>query len=250
MRILFSLLVLFVLTANAHCRTGRIIMRVIDFRPQYFQDEDGTWTGLAVELARVLANEAGVALEFQPLPWKRALAYMKNGRIDLMTNLSLTEGRRAYISFIGPMRDETMVLVVPEETDYNIRGLDDLKLLPRKIGIEDNAFYGSAFNAKYNSDPHFAARFDPVVRAELNIAKLIRGRLSGFIEDRYSASGKIKNDIRYARLKIHPFFINQDWVYFGFSKQSVPKERLGLFQDAFARARAKGLFKKVLEQYR
>ncbi len=194
MRRLLPLLVLFILTANAYCEPGRMVMRVIDFKPQYFQNENGDWTGLAVELAKVLALEAGVELDFLPLPWKRALAYVEKGKVDLMTNLSITEERKTFMRFIGPMRDEAMVLVVPENTDYLIYSLDDLKQLPHKIGIEDEAFYGSLFSSKYETDPLFTALFDPVVLGELNIGKLIRGRLSGFIEDRYTASRKLKND--------------------------------------------------------
>ena len=226
-----------------------VSLRVTEFKPQYYQVSEKEWAGLAVELTKELVKEAGCSLIYKPLPWKRALEYGQEGKVDLVANFSITPERKQFFNFIGPMRDETMVIVVKNDSDYTILNLDDLKRLPGKIGIEDKAHYGKQFDTKYRTDPSFFNMFAPVVRGLLNSRKLVRGRLSGFIEDRYSAVYKIRHDPEYAGFKIQPFFINQDWVYWGVSKESVNHKMFLKLQSAYDRAQAKGRFRAVVKRY-
>ena len=82
-----------------------------------------------------------------------------------------------------------------------------------------------------------------------NILKLKRGRIAGFIMDRYDLSYKVKTQELYRGLKIHPFFVNQNDVFFGFSKKSVNPELLARLQRAYIRIRAKGVLKEITMQY-
>ncbi|HLA31190.1 MAG TPA: transporter substrate-binding domain-containing protein [Pseudomonas sp.] len=246
---LLSLLLLCGLTqqALADC-TLRV--RVSDFKPQYYQDEDGTWRGMSIEFAETLLGEAGCKPLYLTTPWERSFELLKSGGLDLMLNLSITPEREQFLHFIGPQRDESIMLVVRREADYRIDSLDDLKKLPRGIGFESGSFYGDAFTAKFNSDPAFAAKFEAVPHAELNIHKLRHNRISAFLGDAYSVAYRIREDELYKDAKLLPYPVNQDWVYFGFSKQSVSPELLARLQNAFDRAWADGKFEAILQRYR
>ncbi len=224
-------------------------IRVTNYPPHYYKD-NGQWRGMAVELAETLLNEANCKSTYTIQPWKRALISMKQGKLDMQLNLSITEERKGFIHFIGPQRDESMVLVVNEDSNYEINSLEDIKKLPGYIGIQNGAYYGETFKSKFKTDKAFTEKFHAVTNAN-QLIKIFRGsRVIGFIMDRYELFYKIKTNELFKGLKAHSFFINQDFVYFGISKKSVSKELLEKLQQAYDNAEAKGNFKRVLERYR
>ena len=229
----------------------QVKIRVVsDESPEYYQDEQGNWQGMAIELAKVLMNEAKCEPIFINIPWKRALLQMEEGELDLMLNLSITEERKKSMYFIGPQRDESAVLVVHRESDFKINTFDDFQNLPKHVGMIRGAFYGESFDSKYQNDSSFAKSFYFTTGTEQLVAMLNRKRISGYIGDLYPDAYNIKTDTLYKDFKIHPFLVNHDWVYFGLSKKSVSKELLATLQRAYNQATAKGKFKRVLERYR
>ncbi len=82
-------------------------IRVTNIPPLYFQNESDQWTGLTVDLANVLLNEAGCKADFEAISWARSLNLIKTGGIDMMMNLSKTDYRKKFIHFIGPQSNET-----------------------------------------------------------------------------------------------------------------------------------------------
>ncbi|MCD4678510.1 MAG: transporter substrate-binding domain-containing protein, partial [Desulfobacula sp.] len=122
------------------------------YPPFFIQDENNRWGGISIELAEILLKEADFKPVYKPLPFPRSLAYIRDGRIDLMLNLSITDKRKKFIYFIGPQLDETVVLVVKKDSDLKILCLDDIKKLPKPIGIERGKVYGPAFEKKRKED--------------------------------------------------------------------------------------------------
>ncbi|MCP4022643.1 MAG: amino acid ABC transporter substrate-binding protein [Desulfobacteraceae bacterium] len=228
---------------------NEIKVRVTDYVPQYYQDENGEWKGMGVELAQVLIHEAGCKPVFLKLPWKRALRQMAIGEVDMMLNLSITEERKNYMHFVGPQRDESMVLIVKKGICFLIDSFEDFKQMPKRVAIENGGYYGEAFKEKYETDPAFADKISIVVHTQQYIKMLTAGRITAFIGDRYNMAYKIKTQPSYKDCKILPFIVNQDFVYFGLSKKSVSKEKLERIQKAYERAKAKGKFEEILKQY-
>jgi polar amino acid transport system substrate-binding protein len=237
---------LITVNAFADCQ---LKMRVVDYPPQYFKDENGKWRGMAIELGTALLKEANCKVIFSELPWRRSLEFMMEGKVDMMLNMSYSEEREKYINFIGPARDESMVIAVLEESNFIINSLEDFKKLPKGIGIMIGASYGDTFDSKYETDQDFAKKIKPVPDLLQNIKKLKHNRLAGFIMDRYDLAYKVKTQKLYKGIKLHTFIVNQNKVFFGFSKKSVPLELLTRIQRAYIRAREKGVFKEIMKNY-
>ena len=144
---LVCMLVLMALTSQAFSEC-RLRVRIANSIPQYSQDINGNWKGLGIELIEVLLNEADCQPDYMVYPWKRSLTQLREGKVDMMVNLSITLERKEYLWFIGPQRDETIVLVVNKNSDFKIDSLDDFKALNNKIGVENGAFYGDEFDNK------------------------------------------------------------------------------------------------------
>lgn len=220
------------------------------FPPSFMRAESGEVYGLSIELAQALLAEAGCRASQHPMSFKRGLQQLKAGKVDMMMNLSMTDARKAFLNFVGPQSDETLIVVVPKGSDYKIESLDDFKNLPRKVGIGKGYFFGQAYHHKVETDSEFRNRFEEAGRQDLHVKKLNLGRISGFVGPSYNVYYRLKTDPDYRGFKAHPYVFYQNWVYFGFSKKSVNGDKLKKLEAAYARAVEKGALKSVLERYR
>jgi len=236
-------------TASLDVNACVLKVRVSYYPPFYSQDSSGKWNGLYVELAEVLLEEAGCAPDFEVIPWKRTLRNVEAGLTDLMLGVTVTEERAGFMNFVGPMIDETSVLLVNEDSNFKIESLDDIKKLPMKVGIQVGTYYKS-LDQKLKNDRAFADKFYPNPKHENNLKMLQHNRLSATLENLYAAAYMIRTkDQAYHGLKRHPYPINQTWVYYAFSKKSVSNTLLMKLRKAYESATEKKLFQKIVDKY-
>ena len=224
-------------------------VRVSDFKPQYYQDEKGRWRGVAVELTQALFKEANCRIKFVKTPWKRGLHLLEYGGIDVVLNMSFTKEREVFTHFIGPMLDETQVMTVKKNSDYIITSLDDIKNLPKRIGIQRGVFYGEAVMSKLKTDQLFYDRFE-YGSNQTNILKLNKDRILGVLSNQYTTVYKIKEVFPKGVYKQHPFIFFKNNVYFGFSKKGVSEEVREKFVQALSRLQARGALEDISAKYR
>ncbi|MBM9530200.1 transporter substrate-binding domain-containing protein [Desulfoprunum benzoelyticum] len=219
------------------------------YAPFYMQDDSGRWSGLSIDLAQALLDEAGCTPVYVPLPFSRGIYSLKTGGIDVMLNLSITEERRSFLTFIGPQLDDTVLFVTRKDTPFPIVSLDDLKKLPAAVGIERGKLYGVEFERLRQSDPDFRNKLEEVNEIDLNARKLALGRISGFISYSYNVTHLLRTNPLYRDFRIHPFIVSRDWVYVGVSKKAVPPGLENRIRDAYDRATAKGSFEAIRKKY-
>lgn len=230
-----GLVLVFVLSLSSSLLFAKchLNVRTANHPPQYYINEDGQWSGLAVEIAKALLAEANCTVSFKETPWARALHLMEHGGLDIITNISKTPEREVFMYFVGPIRDETMVMLVPKDFQYPIDQLYDLKQLDKGIGIIRGAFYGEEFAAKLKNDAEFNRVFEQTSSTKTNVEKLKHGRIAGLVGDKYNIVYLINNALKRGTYAIHPFAFNSDNVYFGLSKKSVAPQRLKQLQAAY-----------------
>jgi polar amino acid transport system substrate-binding protein len=237
------------LALSASCwAADKVRIRVTEFAPNYFQ-QDGRWRGLDVELAEAVVREAGLEPEFIDLPWSRALSSMQGGELHLMMNLTRTPDREVFMQFFGPERMSKRVLVVRRQhLDLKIESLDDLITAARKtgqlFGIQHDAKYSEAFDARLKSDPLFLQAFEYVVKGAVMGKMLAGGHTLGFFEDENYVAYQLKNNPDFKDLGVHPFVLASDPVFFGVSRRfdATNTKRL---EDAFARLERNGSLAKI-----
>ncbi len=236
-------------------RSGKTVIKihVYDFPPLVYKNDDGIWTGLDVEMARVMVERAGFIPEFVELPWSRALYDMSRGTLDLMCNLSITPERSEYMAWIGPERESIMGLAVREENkDLVINSLEDLFVVSAekklKFGIQDDIFFSPEFNERLK-DPAFRALFEFVNDGNQNPAKTVAGRILGYFEELYYIRYCAEKVPEYKGLAVHPFRLKKEDVYFGVSKIGVDSATLGRLEAAYRVLAADGTFRRILADY-
>lgn len=224
-------------------------VRVTEFKPLYYQDDGGEWQGLAVELTRALFKQANCEMTFVDVPWKRALHLLERGGLGLLLTMTVTAPRQKYTHFIGPMLDETQVLIVAKNSQFKIKKLDDIKQLTKRIGIDRGGFYGAEFAAKTKTDQAFAEKFEYADNSS-NLAKMSAGRVLGIIKDKYTATYNIESILAKGQFELHSFYFNKSFVHFGFSKKLISKEMLSRFQDAYDVINNNGVLQEIQLKYR
>ena len=160
----------------------------------------------------------------------RALRSLEDGKIDMMANMSYTKERAKFLWFLGPHHFEKIVLVVSENSDFNIHELGDLLKLPGKIAVEKDAFYGDEFGKLLQQEETKEkwVRFTGENLHSLN-ERVRLGRLSGYLDvakPKFAEKG----------LKYHPFIINSSPVFFGLSKKSINSNLFQKLQSALKAA--------------
>lgn len=227
----------------------QLTVRVSEFKPQYYQDSQGLWHGVAVELTQALFKEADCRIKFIKTPWKRAIHLLEYGGVDVVLNMSWTQARAKFTHYIGPMLDETQVMTVKAESDYKITSLEDIKKLSKRIGIQRGVFYGEALMNKLKNDPVFQDRFE-YGSNESNKEKLEKDRILGLLNNQYTTAYKISEVFNKGVYKQHPFVFFKNNVYFGFSKKSVSSALREKFGQALIRLQAVGTLEKIAAKYR
>ncbi|HYG43694.1 MAG TPA: ABC transporter substrate-binding protein [Bordetella sp.] len=84
-----------------------------------FMDKSGKRTGLAVELARRMADDLGVKLVLQDYEWKGLIPALLSGKADMVAaDMTPTPQRAAQILFSAPMFYADTVAVVAKDSPY------------------------------------------------------------------------------------------------------------------------------------
>jgi signal transduction histidine kinase len=128
--------------------------------------------GLGVEMMRAVARRAGIEIaEFVPLQLAPGLAALSAGRIDVMLGLTDTAERRATMAFVGPYRNNPLVLISRQQ--YSVWDLGQLSR--QRLALLDG-FFGASYVRTLHPEidlvfcPTFDRCLDMVERGEAQAA--------------------------------------------------------------------------------
>jgi polar amino acid transport system substrate-binding protein len=162
--------------------------------PVSFVNKKGERTGLAVELAKMMAADLGVKITFQDYDWKGLIPALLSGKVDIIAaDMTPTPQRAAQLLFSRPMFYQETVAVVGKDAPY--KTWQEINKEGLNIGATQASSYGDAvkkFMPKANLK-EFAGGTAAVAQA------LSSGRLEGAVSD----LGNVTNFVReFGNLKI------------------------------------------------
>lgn len=107
---------------------GKLIVAAkTDYPPWGFQEADGTFKGMEIELARDLGRRLGVEVEFVPAYSSNRVQLLNEGKADvILATFSVTEERKKQVYFIEPSYYAAMIGIITR-TDSGIGGEATLK---------------------------------------------------------------------------------------------------------------------------
>lgn len=133
--------------------------------PPHSLNRNGAVSGFDVEVVQAALDSLGCAVEFRPLPWKRALKSLELGRIDGLLTMFRTTEREAFTWYPSEyVSREEMHFVVRAESGMRFDG--DLRFLEgRTVGVYRGASYGRSFDDDLEFTRHILDTDKELVRA-------------------------------------------------------------------------------------
>lgn len=239
--IILSLIVIFMIPVNL---TGaeKIIFAVADF-PPYQYVENGASAGICPDIVREISKQLGFEVEFQQLPWKRALRDVTRGDITGLVAVYKTEERAGFLYFTS----ETIltvknIIIAKKGSNIKVSSLDDLK--NKVVGVANEHSYGAEFDSYQGLKKEYANTLTDLLKM------LDKGRMdvvATYNGPFYFTSKNLGMKENFEVLHV----ISEDPVYIGISKAMGKKgEALAnQFSDILSRMKSEGTSQKIIEKY-
>ncbi|MDM8551598.1 transporter substrate-binding domain-containing protein [Desulfobacterales bacterium HSG2] len=113
--------------------------------PPYSFTKDQKATGIIIDSMNEVCKRLNIAPEFQSLPWKRCLKYMREGKVDALLSPIFTKERTEFMYYPSePVNIEKTVFLTWKGSGMKVNGLDDLK--GKLIGVVRGYSYGPEFD--------------------------------------------------------------------------------------------------------
>ncbi|WP_285905014.1 transporter substrate-binding domain-containing protein [Pseudodesulfovibrio pelocollis] len=105
-------------------KRGTIRVGFDTFKPWAMKDRDGNYIGFEIEVAKKLAEDMGVDVEFVPTKWSGIIPALLTGKFDIIIGgMSVTPARNLKVNFSAPYEFSGMSMVASNKL---ARGRDSL----------------------------------------------------------------------------------------------------------------------------
>ena len=168
-------------------KTGKLTIAVqTQGPPVSFVNKAGKRTGLAVELARMMATDMGVELVVQDYDWKGLIPALKSGKADMIAaDMTPTAKRSMQVVFTNPVfYAENIAFALKSK---GVISWKDLNKAGMKVGATQASTYATAITAKMPNATlkEYSGGNPQTVQA------VVAGRIDGGVSDRASIASFI-----------------------------------------------------------
>ncbi len=249
--LLFGAGLIIISTLPSAWATDEFVMGWESWEPFQYKNGQGEITGLDIDLISAIMGNIDMKTSFKEMPWKRHLTLLEGGSVHIAAGASKTSEREAYAHFSDPYRTEAMVLYIRKGESKNYADFKTLDQLPQvnfTIGVVNGYYYGENY-AELIKDAAFKAKTEAVNKNELNIKKVVGGRIDGFLMDPAVATARLKEMNLLDKLEIFPVEIYEDEVHVMFSKKSTDPSVVAAFNESLKTLKANGSYLKIMNKY-
>jgi glutamine transport system permease protein len=114
----------------------------LTFAPFEFQDSNGEYIGIDVDLLNAIAKDQNLELDLKPLGFDSAIQAVQSNQIDgMIAGMSITDERKKSFDFSEPYFDSGLQMAV-KKGNKKIKSYEDLKgkTVAAKVGTESATF--------------------------------------------------------------------------------------------------------------
>ena len=248
---------LFALTATsvqARCKFADLSWAWIAWEPFLFKNQQDQFQGIDYEIVSNVLQRTGCSFSLtnKEIPWRRQLAWLATGKIDLMTGASRTATREQFALFSEPYRVEfvTIFVRVEDKEKFAIKQLAGLlKLDIKGLGYDKGSYYGEEFQ-RLQSQPEFM----PLLHSgneDSNFNRLIHHRLDAVIADEIAGELIIEQlNQQNTIVALKDFRIATGNIHAMFSKKTTSPEALEQFNQELKKFKETAEYQTILERFR
>ncbi len=122
----------------------------ITFAPFEFQETNGEFVGIDIDLLNAIAENQGFEVEIKPLGFNAAVQALESNQVDgVIAGMSITDERQLKFDFSDPYFESGVVMAVAEGNE-EIKSYEDLK--GKKVAIKtgtEGASFAESIKDKY-----------------------------------------------------------------------------------------------------
>ena len=105
---------------------GTLLVGITDFAPMDYKDDGGEWIGFDADLAKKVAENLGVEVEFVEIDWDNKILELQNKSIDVVWNgMTLTPEVTSSMECSKAYLNNAQVVVVPADKADAIKTAED-----------------------------------------------------------------------------------------------------------------------------
>lgn len=211
---------------------GTLVVGITDFEPMDYKDDSGEWIGFDADMAKLVADELGVDVEFVEIDWDNKIMELDSQNIDVVWNgMTLTDEVTSSMECTNAYCNNAQVVVVPEDKK-------DADLADLTFAVEA----GSAGEAAANDEGFNANSVASQADALMEVAS---GTSDAAIIDLLMAGAMIGEGTSYPDL-IHTEELTTEEYGVGCRKGSDLAEYIN---DVLAKAYEDGTMMEIAEKY-
>ncbi|WP_321403828.1 transporter substrate-binding domain-containing protein [Maridesulfovibrio sp.] len=249
---ILSVVFIFILLFPSALHAKKLVFVTLDTPPQTFL-QDGKPKGFLVEIVAEAAKRAGYEPDIRIVPWKRAMAMVKKGTADAIFNAGYNEERNKYLRF-----SETVLItekvVALRLAGSNVYFPSDFSGAEKYSGgVGRGFYYGKKVDQALKKGVFL--RIEEVPNIDLNVKKLLLGRIDFFFADYYPALNFLNdNNLLYKVEAIIapesglPLIYSKSDTYLAFSRKKDP-EAFEKVNAELKKMKQDGSYQKIISRY-
>lgn len=211
----------------------------------YTDPEGDKAIGIANDLTRWLGNQLNVQVTIDiKTPWNRMLHHLKQGNIDMISAIYLTEERKIWYRYTDHYFVNQARVFVLKENKFPLSGLDDL------IGRTGIIPLGGSFGDKF--DNFVKEQNLNIITMDSKAQKgrmLIAGRADYFVQDYLDGMTYLKENKLEGKIVALPYPISTTNVHFALSRQSPCLNLIPKINKLIEQAKQDGTLQTILDKY-
>lgn len=111
-------------------KKGKLTVGITDFAPMDYKDGNGEWIGFDADIAKLVAADLGVKVEFVEIDWDNKILELDNGNIDCVWNgMTLTDEVAKAMEVTEPYCNNAQVVVVKSDKASEYADLESIRSL-------------------------------------------------------------------------------------------------------------------------
>lgn len=216
---------------------GTLIVGITDFEPMDYKDENGDWIGFDADMAKKVAEDLGVEVQFVEIDWDNKILELNNKSIDVVWNgMTLTDEVTSSMECTNAYCNNAQVVVLPADkaADY-----------PDTESLKDLAFAVEAGSAGEAAAEEYGFNYTSLTSQADTLMEVEAGTSDASIIDLLMAGAMIGEGTDYPDLT-HTVELTTEEYGVGCRKGS---DLAAYINDEFVKFYADGSMQETAEQY-
>lgn len=217
-----------------------------------FQMKKGNdYVGIDFDIVKVVLDKMGCKYQFVERPWKRVLADLEKGDLEITGSASKNAEREKFAFFTNDyiITKNALFIDKAQQSKFTIKSLADMtKASGFKLGTNRGYEYGDEFT-KASADPKFKAIIEENDNEEQTFKKIAAGRITATFSNEFVGMDTLKSIGLADKVVKTDFFLNEDPSYWMVSKKSLTPAFVDDFNKALESIKKDGTYQKILDKY-